>query len=421
MANLTGRDIVLKYRQGGVSTAIQGRHIRLALTQTVSLATIAHDDTATAKLRRIAAYFYQHIRTAKPNRRQDNAGLTTYTNDSEVLIMKAGTTAGGRSMSLTEVHGSEVAFWPDPESIVTGLLEAGKPRIVLESTPNGARGYFYELCMKALDGDNNYKLHFFPWWVQADYCIPLTEGETLSYSDDELALIDKHRLTPEQIKWRRSKIVDLNEMFTQEYPEDPYTCFKQAGMGYFGDTDHCFTAPFDAAYDPSHLYVAGLDFGQQEDYTALAVFDATTKTQVELLHIRRASWKEMRDEVRRVCKKWHVQILTAERNSVGSVNIEALHNEFAADKLKTTIGAFDMTHASKPPLMATYRTQLQENGLKLLDIPVQKHELRAAVSKQTTKGWTVESPRDSHGHGDTVVAGALACRAMTMGNNTISY
>src|SRR5512147_1776321 len=118
------------------------------------------------------------------------------------------------------MHGSEVAFWPDAERIIAGAMQGGNPDVVLESTPNGAQGYFYERCMEALRGDGVWSLHFYPWWWDDNYRIPLDVGEQPALIGDENQLVEKFGLSYEQIKWRRSKTKELGRLFIQEYPED---------------------------------------------------------------------------------------------------------------------------------------------------------------------------------------------------------
>src|SRR6185369_11301344 len=111
-------------------------------------------------------------------------------------------------------------------------------RVALESTPNGAQGFFYEKCMEALSGNSVWKLHFYPWWWDDEYKLPLTVEEMTFgwfYSDDEQKLIAEHSLTDEQIKWRREKVKELGRLFPQEYPEDVVSCFLTSGNSYFGD------------------------------------------------------------------------------------------------------------------------------------------------------------------------------------------
>ena len=408
MSSLTGRDLVLKARQHGVSTAIQGKQYQDATTGTATCMTLSKDDDSTQMLRRIAERFYRHD-PQQPRRGSDNARLTTYpATDSEVLIATAGNETSGRSATLTHLHGSEAAYWKNAEFIVAGALQAGEPQTVLESTPNGAQGYFYGLCMEALDGNSDWRLHFYPWWWEAGYRLALDAGETLDYTDDEAALATAHTLLPEQIKWRRSKQRELKQLFSQEYPEDPLSCFLRSGYGYFGDLTGVFSAPLDPACDPTHRYVAGLDFAQTVDFTVCGVIDVTTRVEVAHLRINQLPWKTMRGRVIDLCKAWHVSVLQAEKNSMGSTNTEALREEMRAANCHTSVVEFTTTHESKASIMSALHESLHATtGLRLQADPVWTHELNAFIAQQLPSGaWKLAAPDKEHD--DTVIGRALA-------------
>jgi hypothetical protein len=282
-------------------------------------------------------------------------------------------------------------------------MQGGNPDVVLESTPNGAQGYFYELCMEALDGNSIWALHFYPWWWDDAYRIELEPGEVIAYTEDEQRLVDKHKLSPEQIKWRRQKQKELKGLFIQEYPEDPVSCFLTSGNSYFGDLECVFTAPPNAQYIEGHRYEAGLDFAQTNDYLSMTVLDFTAKEQVDLLHINKLSWKEERARVGQMYKKWHLNSLLAESNSIGSVNIEAMQ------EMGMVVLPFETNNASKAEVMSNWNDALH-SGWKLLDNEVQKHELRIFVAVQLPSGvWRLAAEGD--GHDDTVISGALAYEA----------
>jgi hypothetical protein len=258
-AHRTGRDLILKARQLGFSTLVQGELFRRTITSTRTTITLAHDSESTQKLRRMADRFYRHcaFNDIRPARHYANARLSTYPEfDSTAIIATAGSLQVGRGDTYTDMHGSEVAFWPDAEAIVTGAMQGGSPDVILESTPNGAQGYFYERCMEALNGQGVWTLHFYPWWWDADYRLPLEDGERLEYTEEETRLAEQHQLDAAQIKWRRRKQDELRAKFLQEYPEDPYTCFLMSGGSYFGDISQVWTAPLNPAYDPTHRYKA---------------------------------------------------------------------------------------------------------------------------------------------------------------------
>jgi len=404
--SLTGRDIVLKARQLGMSTAIQAKLFYEQMRGGARTYTLCHDDDLTSTLRRMVDRYYDNLPDVdRPPRKFANALLTTYPAlNSEGSIATVGGTAGkrkGRGSSVTHIHGSEVAFWPDAESVMGAALQAGNPAIVLESTPNGMTGWFYERCMEALDGDSPWTLHFFPWWWDDAYRLPLADGEALDYTDEEQALVSEHGLDAEQIKWRRNKQRELRDLFAQEYPEDPYSCFLASGTSYFGDVEHVFTAPPDAQPIPDRRYVAGLDFGQTTDYTVMSVLDTVEMVEVAMLRINRMAWADQRQRIADMARHWNNCEVHAEWNSIGDPNIEELH---AAG---VRVVAFKTTAQSKPPLIQGLYVALHEAGLRLLDDAAGRHELRSFISKQTATGhWQYQAQEGSHD--DTVMARALA-------------
>ncbi len=431
--NLTGRDLVLKARQVGISTVIQAWLFYQEMQGGARTLTLCHDDELTSDIRAMADCYYENYpEEARPARKYANAKLTTYPDlNSRARIATVGGTAGqrkGRGGSNTHFHGSEVAFWPNASGVMSGAMQAGNPQIVLESTPNGQRGWFYERCMEALDKRGVWKLHFFPWWYEDEYREELEPGKVLTYTEEEQALVDKHGLTPEQIKWRRTKWSELasgegGETFPQEYPEDPHSCFLASGHSYFGNIETVYSAPQQPEPQKGHEYVGGLDFGQADDYTVLIILDASDSRMVDMLRVNKESWQDMRRRVSIMANKWGARVI-GEANSMGKTNTELLQSgELLKDGTliePVNLIAFDTTPASKPPLIQGLRVALHEEGLQLLNDPVLKHELRAYISKQTAGGhWTYEASEGAHD--DTVIALALANRARHFGRASFAF
>lgn len=395
----TGRDLILKARQLGFSTLVQGEIFRRVVTGTRTTMTLAHDDDTTQKLRTMADRFYEHCKFGEiqPLRKYANATLTTYPEfDSAVYIATAGNKQSGRGGTYTDLHGSEVAFWKDAESIIAGAMQGGNPDVVLESTPNGAQGYFYEKCMEALSGRSIWTLHFYSWWWDDTYRL---DGEPITLTDEEKELKRNHNLDDSQIRWRRLKQQELGRYFIQEYPEDPVSCFLTSGNSFFGDLTGVFITPYEVQYDPAHKYCAGLDFGQK-DFTSMSVFDKTTKQQVDLLHVNKLDWSEIRNRIKQTYDKWHLNSVLAESNSIGSVNIEELN------KIGVTCEMFETNNESKQNIMSNMNEAIHSGGWKLLDIPVQRHEMNTFVATQLPSGaWRYAA--EGNGHDDTVMSNAL--------------
>lgn len=405
--NRTSRDIILKPRQIGFSTYIRGEFYRIATSETARTLTLTDTDDNTAKFRRMDDRFHEYMPDSlRPKRKYANASVTTYAhNGSEAMIATAGNTTVGRAGSYRFIHLSEAAFYPDLQSILASALQGGRPQwVAIESTPNGAQGKFYEMCMEALDGNSVWRLHFYPWFGFADYRLPLLPDESLVYSSDELALIDKFHLSDEQLKWRRFKIGEIGSptLFNQEYPSDPVTCFLTSGNGVFGDFTHALYTPVGIAYIDGHIYLAALDFGQENDYTALSIVDITDNREVYLNRWRQMPWADIRRSVLDACEYWHVCELYPERNSASS-NIENLQSDIDVRGLQIDLVPYAMTNDRKSQMVGQLYTAIHEGEYKLLDIDWANAELRNFVSKQTPLGaWTYGGANDSHD--DTVVA-----------------
>ncbi len=67
--------------------------------------------------------------------------------DSGYRVGTAGTEGVGRSETIQYFHGSEVAYWKNADSHMSGILQAvpeeDGTEIILESTANGIGGLFY--------------------------------------------------------------------------------------------------------------------------------------------------------------------------------------------------------------------------------------------------------------------------------------
>jgi hypothetical protein len=110
-------------------------------------------------------------------------------------------------------------------------------------------------------------------------------------------------------------------------------------------------------------------------------------------------WAEQRTRIKQMCDNWHIVRLMAEKNSIGSPNIEALY------QMKVYAVPFETTNESKSAIMSNMHEMLH-TGWKLLNTPVQRHEFNTFVSTQLPSGaWRLAA--DGAGHDDTVMACAI--------------
>ena len=274
------RLIILKARQMGISTYTEGYIFKKTVTQTYkSSSIIAHLDEASQNLYNMYKTFYENMPdVVKPMKKYLNSDMLHFANpsaneeeikrnpglNSKVTIKTAKNSKTGRSQTIHYLHASEVAFWEDAKTLMTGLMQTipnkGNTAVILESTANGIGGYFYDVWEKAMKGENNFTPIFLPWFIDPEYQLEFEdEKEKQAFIDeveyvykndrgeqiytDEKELVDMVKkdwdidLSYEQLKWRRWCIAnncngDI-EQFQQEYPSTPEEAFIASGRPRF--------------------------------------------------------------------------------------------------------------------------------------------------------------------------------------------
>lgn len=243
------RAIFLKGRQQGASKYNCLRQLRnTTLFNNVSAFVMAHDSKTTASLFSDYKYLYDslpNVMGLKHTLKKSNANdLVFECNNSSVTIGTAGNSEIGRGMTINRFHGSEVAFWPNGEKILSGVLQAvplsKDTEIILESTANGVGNKFYKMCMQAMKGEGEFELVFIPWWWTDRY--ELTPDSDYTPSDDDWEYFDTYMAEDcddeehgrRKLCWRQAKLFELGEKkFKQEYPANPTEAFQMSGNSLF--------------------------------------------------------------------------------------------------------------------------------------------------------------------------------------------
>lgn len=227
------RNVVLKARQMGMSTWITGRFfLKTILVPGTLTVQVAHTRESGEALFRMVHRFVESlpkevratVRTSRSNVRQIGFALL----DSEYRVESAADGNAGRGLTMTNLHGSEVARWPgDAAETLEGLRAALAPggEMALESTPMGAGGCFWNEWQEAEAAGT--VRHFFPWWMEPAYVGPAACETTLTA--EERALMERAGLTHAQIGFRRQLMANFRGLAKQEYAESAEACFLSSG------------------------------------------------------------------------------------------------------------------------------------------------------------------------------------------------
>jgi len=243
------RAIVLKARREGVSTYTEGRFFAdINRFENRYACVCSADSDATDKVFKMATMFQDNmpvysVRKTKYSSKKE----ITYEapHRSSFLCQTSGKGVLGRGGLTHYFHATEFAFWDRAKEQFGGAAQevpdSKDTAILIESTANGVGDAFYDIFQQALvDWEetkdlNNYLPIFLPWFIFPDYQRPVTGDWKLD--DEETHILEKHKLRPEQLVWRRWAIKNKCQgditLFKQEYPATPAEAFQQSGNPVF--------------------------------------------------------------------------------------------------------------------------------------------------------------------------------------------
>ena len=268
------RYIILKARQMGMSTYTEGKLFHSTSNNELKNSSIiAHEDKATQNLFAMSKLYYEELPDViRPMKKQNNEKALTFenpTNDesekkrnpglrSKYSLNTANTVEAGRSATIHNLHASEVAFFPNAKTTMTGLLQTVPDTldtlVIFESTANGVGDYFYTQWQRAMKGESDFIPVFLPWFTDSTYTRPFnSEAERHAFIDsvehlstdgngnivhtEEWEIKNQFDLTYEQLHWRRWAIANKcngdEDDFRQEYPSTPEEAFISTGRPRF--------------------------------------------------------------------------------------------------------------------------------------------------------------------------------------------
>ena len=266
------RALVLKGRQQGLSTLIQGRYFHKVITRQGTKAYIlTHEAEATKNLFEMTMRYYDNLPKglACEADRSSAKELVFKKYESSYSVGTAGNKGAGRSQTIQLFHGSEVAFWPHADEHDKGVLNAvsdmAGTEIILESTANGIGNYFFNAWKAAESGKSEYIPIFIPWYWQNEYT---ASDENFTPNEEEqflLSLYGKDGMTLKHLAWRRLRLSKSNdidlamEAFKQEYPCSATEAFLNPIANVFINSKHVAKARKNRIDTESSRLIIGVD------------------------------------------------------------------------------------------------------------------------------------------------------------------
>ena len=432
------QNIVLKARQMGLTTWVAGRFfLRTALRPGVTTLLVAHNRESAEMLFGIVGRFWEllpkDVQEGELRLRRLNSGEMVFAaTGSEFRVASAADLNAGRGLSVQNLHCSEVSRWPgDAKATLAGLRAALAPEgeLVLESTPTGAYGAFYDEwhgavaprepgAMNAGEArQEGLVRHFLPWWMEPSYLGPAVPGDEMT--GEEAALVAQHGLRPEQIGFRRVLERSYGGLRSQEFAEEAERCFRATGACCFElqaierrleELGEPMTRQRNGALlewlppVPGRRYLLAVDTaggGAEGDFAAVQVLDVQTGIQCAELQerMRPAALAEICEQLAKV---YQGALVAVERNNHGAAVLALLETRPGVRLYRQGGQTGWLTSAaSKPEMIARLGTLLQQTPERFLSRRLLA-ECRTFVADEHGRAGAVAGAHD-----DLVMAMAL--------------
>lgn len=459
--NGTGRDIVPKARQEGVSTYyLLKATARCLMRDNYSAVIISHEDKATQRLLQRCKFVLDNFRGPSPVYDAQRNVINFPKKNSRIWIGTAGAKRFGRGDTINMLHCSEYAYWPNPADLLGGALQAVPMGgdVSIESTGNGVGNDYHRRCKRAWLGQSQYACHFLNWQNFPEYNIELSPAEQEMFltqiaerdkiaqrtvdrngkakRDPEQVLYEKG-LTAGQLVWRRLKLEELDfdeGLFKQEYPMSFDECFRAAGNSIFTRINYEATDSWmdvggdtwilDGHPNQNYTYCIGADpsggVGERGDNAVLHVACLDTQEQVGEYVSNKCEPDLLGLKMVDLGRMFNNAFLVPEANNHGAVTCKAIRDDtdYPDDRVyyMQTAGAdfedrpllsmgLRTTGRTRPVVIGNLRTEVATSYT--VHSPLLHDEMGTFVEHETGKMAAAEGCHD-----DTVIAAAMAVFGM---------
>lgn len=301
-----------------------------------------------------------------------------FTNGSEILFRSV--ESMNRGYTCTGYCILDEGAWLGDDNIFTvlPLVNAANASIILCSSPFTAEGYFYEMFIRGLEG-NDPLVKSFNWSKHPDIGLFLSEDKKLLYKQT---------------------------MSKAKYATEIEGSFLTSQGLLFSHLSECIK---DTPIKSGDVFYCGIDFGtgSDEDYTVLSVFNGDGNM-VKMYRTNNLSPMQQVEWLSGLIKELNqygtIHKILAEENSIGRVYIDALKSRLPKG---VTLTNWVTTNKSKNDLVTTFQINLENEMVTILDNPILLNELKKYQAEINPKTKTI-TYNGFKSNDDTVIATMLA-------------
>lgn len=433
------RIIILKARQQGLSTAVGGyMYFSVSQSRARKAMVVTHHADSTRALFDMTKRFHENCpELLRPSTKYSSRRELSFDGlDSSYVVATAGGESIARGETISHLHASELAFWPTSAAkdnwngLIQAVPDTKGTAVFIESTANGITGLFYDLWKGAVEGKNGYRPVFIPWFLDPNYKLPCPEP--LDYTPEEQDLIEKFKLTDEQLMFRRKRIAQTSaELFKQEYPAVPDEAFLATGAPVFNpeqlvklmdkvqdpvarlalEGNDWVNHPRGELtqyyhHDPGEVYYIGADVamgGGRGDYSVAQVLDSK-KRQVAVWRSNYFNPDYFATILDKLGRFYNEAFIIPENNAHGILTCTRLGKDYAypniymvteVDKLterESVQLGFRTTVKTKPLIIDQLRAAVRDEEIELND----KVTIREMMSFIVTESGSMEAEQGCH-------------------------
>lgn len=206
-------------------------------------------------------------------------------------------------------------------------------------------------------------------------------------------------MTQDELDNARSSLPD--RLFRQEYLAE----FIEDSGAVFRNVDKVSTGRMIARGEDGREYVGGIDWGRENDFTVVSIWDRQARAEVYIERFNKIGWQFQRARIADIYRRFNMKQIWAESNSIGAPNIEALQSE------GFNVVPFNTTAQSKGPMIEALALACEKETITLINDPVATSEMKAYELDRAPSGQYRYGAPDG-GHDDTVIARGIGYHAV---------